>query len=80
MLMHDQDNERKTMNQQKYCKSKGHNSIKNYLTGIKFELDLRILMMNLRTKFQLKMSMHDQDYEQKLIDDGMMGGWNDGMG
>ena len=35
------------------------------LTRTKFELDLPILMMNLHTEFQFKMSMHNQDNEQK---------------
>ena len=46
-------------------KSKGHNSVKNYSAGTKLELDLRILMINLHTKFQLKMLMHDRDNERK---------------
>ena len=45
--------------------SKGHNSVKNYLTGTKSDLDLHTLMMNLQTEFQFKMSIHDRDKEQK---------------
>ena len=41
--------------------SKGH----NYLTGPKFELNLRILVTHLYTKFQFKMSICNEDNEQK---------------
>ena len=35
-----------------FSKSKGHNSAKNYLTGTKFKLDLRILVTHLYSEFQ----------------------------
>ena len=69
------DNERKLKINGIFSKSKGHNSAKNYSTGPKFELNLRILVTNLCTKFHLKISMYDLDNERKLNPEG----WNDGM-
>ena len=42
-----------------FFKSKGHNSSKYYVIGTQIKLDLRTLMINLYTEFQIKMSMHD---------------------
>ena len=50
--------------------SKGHNSAENYSTGPNFELNLRILVTNLCTKFHLKISMCDLDNERKLNPEG----------
>ena len=54
----------------KLLKSKGHNSAENYLTGPKFEFNLRILVINPRTKFLLKISMNDRENEWKLYPEG----------
>ena len=54
-----------------YFKSKGHNSAKNYSTGPKFELNLRILLTHLYTEFQFKMSLCNGDNERKLKIDGI---------
>ena len=51
------DNKRKLKINGNCSKSKGHNSPKNYLTVPKLELNLRILLTLLYTKFQLKMSI-----------------------
>ena len=56
-------------------KSKGHKSAENNSTGPKFELNLRILVTNLCTKFHLKISKYDLDNERKLNSEGR----NDGM-
>ena len=47
------------------------NSAKNYSTGPKFELNLRILVTNLYTKFQSKMSICNGDNERKLKINGI---------
>ena len=47
-------------------KSQGHNSAENFLTGTKFELDLRILMIHLHTEFTFKMMICDGDNERTL--------------
>ena len=54
-----------------FSKSKGHNSAKNYSTGPKFELKLRILMTHLYTAFQFKMSIWNGDNERKLKINGI---------
>ena len=51
--------------------SKGHNSAKNYSTRPKFQLNLPILMTNLRTKFHFKMSICKGDNEWKLKINGI---------
>ena len=38
-----------------FSESKGHNSAKNYLAGLKFQLDLRIIVTNSYTKFKISM-------------------------
>ena len=48
-----------------------HNSAKNNSTGPKFELNLRILLTNLYTKFQFKMSICNGDNERKLKINGI---------
>ena len=45
-----------------YC---NRNSKKNYSTGTKFDLNLRILMMNQHFEFQCK--IHDRDNERKPL-------------
>jgi hypothetical protein len=65
MSMHDGDNERKPRINRNILSPRGHNSAKNYSTGTKLELDLYICMINLHTKFQFKMLMHDRDNERK---------------
>ena len=70
MSMHDRDNEWKSRINRNILSPRGHNSAKNYSTGTKLELDLHILLINLHTEFQHKMSMHDRDNERKLNDDG----------
>ena len=47
------------------------NSAKNYSTGPKFELNLRILLTNLYTEFQFKMSICNGDNERKLKINGI---------
>ena len=42
-------------------KCKGYNSAENYSTRTKFELNLRVLVTNLCTKFHLKISMCDRE-------------------
>ena len=54
-----------------FFKSKGHNSAENYLTGPKFELNLRILVTNLYTEFQFKTSICNGDNERKLEINGI---------
>ena len=49
-----------------------HNSAKNYSTGPKFELNLHILVTNLYTEFQFKMSICNGDYERKLKINGII--------
>ena len=49
-----------------FSKSKGHNSAKNYSTGPKFELNLRILWTHQYTEFRFKMSICNGDNERKL--------------
>ena len=48
-----------------------HNSAKNYSTGPKFEVNLRILVTNLYTEFQFKMSICNWDNERKLKINGI---------
>ena len=49
-----------------FSKSKGHYSAKNNSTGPKFQLNLRILLTHLYTKFQFKMSICNGDNERNL--------------
>ena len=60
------DNERKLKINGIFFKSKGHKSAENYSTEPKFELNLRILVTNLYTEFQFKMSICNGDNERKL--------------
>ena len=54
-----------------FSKSKGHNSAENYWTGPKFKLKLHILVINLYTEFQFKMSICNGDNERKLKINGI---------
>ena len=54
-----------------FSESKGHNSAENYSTGPKFKLNLRILVTDLYTEFQFKMSICDGDNERKLKINGI---------
>ena len=54
-----------------FSKSKGHNCAKNYLTGPKFKLNLRILVKHLYTEFQIKVSICNGDNERKLSINGI---------
>ena len=54
-----------------FSKSKGHNSAENYSTWPKFELNLRILLTQLYTEFQFKMSICNGDNERKLKINGI---------
>ena len=45
--------------------------LKNYLTGPKFECNLRILVTHLYTEFQFKMSLCNGDNEHKLKINGI---------
>ena len=58
-----------------FSKSKGHNSVKNYLTGTKIEPDLRILVSSLCTKFYLKMSMYVgyNEWNESVMREGLKG-------
>ena len=67
------DNEQKLKIKVIFSKYKGHNSAENYSTKPKFELTLYILVTNLSTKFQLKISMYDRENERKLNLEGRKG-------
>ena len=60
------NNEQKPKINTNFYKSKGHNFVENCSIRTKFELNLRILVTHLYTKFQLKMSICNGDNERKL--------------